>query len=200
MTRLNEMGEQRRLATLESLQQERPPQLIKIAIRLGPERFLEVQSTRESSIDLVRVHMLAEHDADVGHPRQFLDGAAHVVSHQKREICRTPISRQTKFDVDAIGGVHIGPRDEFERGDRLVQLRVGHCFQPPPDLGFTVGGDRVSHTAHSGAWTDSVRCAYPPGASIFFFCASMSMPYSRAALRPSIFFFVSSVRTDPVSF
>ena len=135
------MGEQRRLAALESFQQEGPPQLIKIAIRLGSERFLEVQSTRESSIDLVRVHMLAEHDADVGHPRQFLDGAAHVVSHQKREICRTPISRQTKFDVDAIVGVHIGPRDEFERGDQLVQLRVGHCFQPPPDLGFTVGGD-----------------------------------------------------------
>ena len=137
--RLDEMSEQRRLATLESLQQEGPPQLVQIAVRLSPERFLEVQSTREPSIDLVRIHVLAEHNADVRHPRQFLDGVAHVVGHQEREIRRTPICRQAKFDVDAIVGVHIGPGDELERSDRLVQLRVGHCFQPPPDLGFAVG-------------------------------------------------------------
>ena len=47
MARLDEMGEQRSLTTLKSLQQEGPPQPIKIAIRLGPERFLEVQSARE---------------------------------------------------------------------------------------------------------------------------------------------------------
>ncbi len=109
------MGEQRRLATLESLQQEGPPQLIQVAVRLRTERFLEVQSMGEPSIDPVRVHMLTEHNANVRHPRQFLDRLAHVVSHQEREIRRAPISRQTKFDVDAILGVHIGPGDEFER-------------------------------------------------------------------------------------
>ena len=118
MARLDQMGEQRSLPALESLQQEGTPQSIKVAIRLGPKRFLEGQSPRESSIDLIRVHMVAEYNADVGYPRQFLDRVAHVVSHQEREICRTPIGRQTKLDVDAIVSVHIGPRDEFELGDR----------------------------------------------------------------------------------
>ena len=105
------MGEQRRLPTLERLQQERSPQIIQIAVRLGPERLLERQPTRQPSIDLVRVHMLTEHDANVGTQSRSLP-PAHVVGHQEREIRGTPVSRQTEFDVDPVVRVHIGPGDE----------------------------------------------------------------------------------------
>ena len=52
MARLDQMGEQRSLPALESLQQEGPPQLIKIAIRLGPKRFLEGQSRASPALIL----------------------------------------------------------------------------------------------------------------------------------------------------
>ena len=52
MARLDEMREQCRLPALECLEQERPPQLIKIAIGLRPESFLEVQSSASPALIL----------------------------------------------------------------------------------------------------------------------------------------------------
>ena len=57
-----EMAEQGRLAALERLHEKRPPHLFEVAIGLLAERVLERQAPREPSVDLVRVHMLAEHN------------------------------------------------------------------------------------------------------------------------------------------
>ena len=94
----------------------------------APNVSLEGKALGQPGIDLVGVHVLAEHDTHGADPWQLLDRHAHVVRHQEGEIGGAPIGRQTEPDVDAIFIVHIGPRDEFEVGDRLVEFRIGHCL------------------------------------------------------------------------
>ena len=66
----DEMVEQRRLPALESLDEKRPTQIIQIAVGLGAEGLLKGQALGKTGIDLVGIHVLAEHDADAFDPVQ----------------------------------------------------------------------------------------------------------------------------------
>jgi len=68
------MVEQRGLTALERLDQKGSAQIVQIAIRLGTEGLLKRASFGEPRVDLVGIHMLAEHNADAFDPVQRADG------------------------------------------------------------------------------------------------------------------------------
>ena len=142
---------ERGLPALECLDQECVPQIVEIAVGLDAERLLKGEALRQPGIDLVGIHMLAKRDVDSADPWQLLHCHAHVVRHQKRKVGGAPIGRQPKLDVDAVLGVHIGPGDEFEVSDRLVEFRVGYCLQPGPDFGLAIGDCLGRHAGYSAA-------------------------------------------------
>ena len=158
-----EMAEQGRLAALERLHEKRPAHLFDVAIGLLAERVLERQAFREPRVDLVRVHMLAQHNLDFLDPGKRANRPAHIVGHQKREVRRAPIGWQSEPDVNAIVRVHVGFRDEVQLRHRLVQLRIHHAVQtgpylPSTGLQFVVRPCCVkTHPRHSAAWADAAR-------------------------------------------
>ncbi len=159
------MVEQCHLTALERLHQERPAQLIQTSVSFHTEGLLKGKTFGKTGIDLIGIHVLAEHDANAFDPVQRAHGPAHVVRHQEREIGSAPIGRQSKFDVDPVFRIHIGLRDEVEVGNGLIELRVRHTLQACPHFGLPVLDLPVSplfvlfgltgHVHHRGAWTAS---------------------------------------------
>ncbi len=175
-----EMVEQRDLAALECLDQERPAEIVQAAVGFRTERLLERQAPREARVDLIGIHMFAENHADARDPVEFADGPAHVIGHQEREVRRAPVGRQPELDMDAVVRIHIGSRDEIQFRHGFVELRIGHAPQAvphfclpipgPPDGECSIADTRVTagppasrftrttvHGAHRGAWTASAR-------------------------------------------
>jgi hypothetical protein len=74
--------------------------------------------------------------------------------------------------------------DETQLRHRLVEFGVDHGLEPRPNLLGPLNGSFGLHDGHAVAvWRVSASS---------FFCASISIPYNRAALSPRIFFFAVS--------
>ena len=108
------------------LTQEVGAQLVQLADRLAVEGPGEPGPGGHPAVDRIRGEVVFEHHLRRAHAGQGRHRVVGVGHHQEGEVGRAEIRREPQPDLGVPVRGHGARRDEAERGDRLVQLRVPH--------------------------------------------------------------------------
>ncbi len=73
--------------------------------------------------------MVLEHDLGAQHTRYAADRLVGVGDHEEGEVGRAEVRRQPEVDVGHAVRGHGARRDEPQRGDGFVELRIAHRAQ-----------------------------------------------------------------------
>src|SRR5437588_565777 len=169
------------------LAQKVGPQLVQLADRLALEGAREPGPGGHPAVDRVGGEVVLQRD--VGRPYTVQCGhrVVGVGDHEEGEVGRAEVGRQPQPYPGVPVGGDGARRDEAERGDRLVQLRVAHRRQRAEyPRAVDEGG---AHTCSTNRASSCAAGVPSPASSRY--PAGTSMPYSLAALRPRIFFLVA---------
>ena len=111
------------------LTQEVGAQLVQLADRLAVEGPGEPGPGCHPAVDRIRGEVVFEHHLRRAHAGQGRHRVVGVGHHQEGEVGRAEIRREPQPDLGVPVRGDGARRDEAERGDRLVQLRVPHRLE-----------------------------------------------------------------------
>ena len=158
------------LAPLKRLDEKGLAHLVQIChVASSPKVSWNESPCGDAAVDLVGIHVFAEHDSTCPSPTAGRATRAHVVRHQECEVGRTPIGRQAESMWTRSFASTSTAADEAHIRDRLVEFRIDHRCQQLPDLGVRhrsawLSGPAVGLRHRRLALLLEARaCAFAPG-------------------------------------